>query len=405
MAPHRLSQAWRKNGPEIRALLSGRMPAFTWGGRALGQVPVFVFHDVAPSRFEAQLRFLRANGYCTLDADDLADALQRRAQADGAVALTFDDATWTFWAFAFPLLRRYGFRGILFAIPGLVPDDSTRYPSLDDVWAGRCTLPELQARAVVQPLCTWQELAVIHESGLVDIQSHSLTHARIAVSPRVVDFLRPDFDTYFFGNVNIPISARDDPERPERRLRHGAPVFESASRLTCRRRYREDPGLVDAFTRYVDAQGGASFFAASDWRRRLRRQLAGWPASRRGGFESEAEMIAAVRRELAESKRLLEGRLGKPVRHFCYPWSEGSARADELAAEAGYRSVHYGVLAPRDPTEEALDGEWPLRVPRISEEYLLTLPGSSRLSMWSVWRERVFRFRQPTPFQQTGSMR
>jgi peptidoglycan/xylan/chitin deacetylase (PgdA/CDA1 family) len=386
-----LTHAWRKNGPELKALLSGRMPAFAWGGRAVGPVPVFVFHEVAPARFEAQLHFLRANGYRTLNADELADALQRGGPADGAVALTFDDATWTFWAFAFPLLRRYGFRAILFAISGLVPDDPTRYPNLDDVWAGCCALSELQARATLQPLCTWQELAVMHESGLVDIQSHSLTHARVAVSPRVIDFLRPDFDTYFFGNVNIPISARDDPERPERRLRLGAPVFQSASRLTCRRRYREDPGLVDALTRHVDAHGGAAVFAAPNWRRQLRRELATWPEDRRGAFETAPETEAAVRLEFTQSKRLLENRLGKPVRHFCYPWFEGSARADQLAAEAGYRSVHDGVLAPRratgDPTVRR-----PLAVPRLSEEYLLTLPGTGRLPFRSVWYDRVRHF-------------
>jgi peptidoglycan/xylan/chitin deacetylase (PgdA/CDA1 family) len=384
----RLSQAWRKNGPELRALLSGRIPAFAWGGRVAGQVPVFVFHEVKPARFEAQLTYLRANGYRSLDADQLEDVLRPSGHADAAVALTFDDATWTFWAFAFPLLRRYGFRAILFAIPGLVPDDPTHYPNLDDVWAGRSTLSELQARATLQPLCTWRELAVMHESGLVDIQSHSLTHSRIAVSPRVVDFHRPDFDTYFFGNANIPVSVRDHPERPERRLRLGAPVFESASRLACRRRYREDPRLVDALTRYVDAQGGASFFAAADWRRRLRREVAGWPASRRGGFESEAEMVAAVRCELAESKRLLEDRLDNPVRHFCYPWFEGNALADRLAAEAGYRSVHYGVLVARGAAcEQPL-----LQVARLSEEYLFSLPGSGRVAPWWVWWVRLTRF-------------
>jgi peptidoglycan/xylan/chitin deacetylase (PgdA/CDA1 family) len=385
---HRVRQAWRKNGPEIKALLSGRMPAFARGGRVVAQVPVFTFHEVEPAQFEAQLTYLRANGYRSLDADQLEDALRTGGHADGAVALTFDDANWTFWAVAFPLLRRYGFQAILFAIPGLVPDDPTHYPNLDDVWAGRCPLSELQARATVQPLCTWRELAVMAESGLVDIQSHSLTHSRIAVSPRVVDFLRPDFDTYLFGNANVPVSVSDHPERPERRLRLGAPVFESASRLACRRRYREDPGLVDALTRYVDAQGGASFFAAADWRRRLRRELAGWPATDRDEFESEAEMVAAVRCELAESKRRLEDRLDKPVRHFCYPWFEGSALADQLAAEAGYRSVHYGVQVVRS----AAGKQSLLQVPRLSEEYLFCLPGSSRVAPWWVWWARLTRF-------------
>ena len=197
------------------------MPGFVLGRqrRHADRVPVFVFHDVAPEPFERQLQFLRFNGYHTLGSDELAESLVHQDSPNGAVALTFDDATWTFWTFAFPLLRRYGFRAILFAISALVPDDHRRYPNLDDVAVGQYALADLDLRAKAQPLCTWRELAAMHASGLVDIQSHSATHALVPISPRLVDFLRPDFDTNSFGNVNLPLSALDDPRRPERRLR------------------------------------------------------------------------------------------------------------------------------------------------------------------------------------------
>src|SRR5687768_2506783 len=115
-----------KNGPEIQAFLTGSMPSFVTRakGRAVADgVPVFFFHDVEPDRFEGQLRYLRSNGYRTLDADQL-EARRRRpgTQNHGRdIALTFDDATWTFWAYAFPLLRRHQARAILFVIAGIVP--------------------------------------------------------------------------------------------------------------------------------------------------------------------------------------------------------------------------------------------------------------------------------------------
>lgn len=94
-----------------------------------------------------------------------------------------------------------------------------------------------------------------------------------------------------------------------------------------------------------------------------------------------------MRFELVASRQQLEARLGKEVRHFCYPWFAGSPLADRCAAEAGYRTLHYGILG----ADAAAPGA-PLRVARISEEYLMSLPGAGRCSSWSVWAERVRRF-------------
>jgi peptidoglycan/xylan/chitin deacetylase (PgdA/CDA1 family) len=376
-----------KNGPEVRALLTGCMPSFVTGSAVSDRVPVFFFHGVGPERFEAQLRYLRANGYRALDADEL-EARLRGEPGRGTgreVALTFDDATWTFWTYAFPLLRRYEAKAILFAIPGLVPEDPAAYPSLADVWDSGLPLAELAGRGRVQPLCTWRELEAMHASGLVDIQSHSLTHSLVPVSPRVQDFVHPGFDAGPYANADLPLSSLDDPERPERRLRLGAPVFEAASSLAGRARFVEEPELISAMTSHVEEHGGTAFFERPAWRRELASVLAAWPAQRRGRFEGPAEGREAMRRELVRSKALLEERLpGKAVRHFCYPWFESCALADRLAAEAGYRTVHAGVDAsPGDPS--AL----PLRIQRISEEYLFRLPGEGRGGITRVWIDRV----------------
>jgi peptidoglycan/xylan/chitin deacetylase (PgdA/CDA1 family) len=89
-----LRSALTKNGPELQAFLTGRMPSFVThaNGRAvLDGVPVFFFHDVEPDRFEAQLRYLQSNGYATLDADQLEARLRRpdRSGRRREVALTF----------------------------------------------------------------------------------------------------------------------------------------------------------------------------------------------------------------------------------------------------------------------------------------------------------------------------
>jgi hypothetical protein len=391
-----------KNGPEVRALLTGGMPPFVTRDAASDRVPVFFFHGVEPASFEAQLRYLGANGYRTLDADELEARLRGGAgrEAGREVALTFDDATWTFWAYAFPLLRRYEAKAILFAIPGLAPEDPTVYPSLADVWDGRCALAELAGRGALQPLCTWRELEALHAGGIVDIQAHSLTHSLVPISARVRDFVHPSFDAGPYANTDLPVSALDDPERPERRLRLGAPVFEAGSRLGGRARFIEATELVSAMTRKVAEQGGAAFFERPSWRRELSAALAEWPAERRGSFERPDERRKAMLRELSGSKALLEARLpGKSVRHFCYPWFESCALADELAAGAGYRTVHGGI-----DTRNGDPSSLPLRIQRLSEEYLFRLPGDGRGGLTRVWIDRLRGFAGRKPASAVTSL-
>lgn len=387
----KLALGMRKNAPELRAYLTGRMPAFVSRSDAdwtAEEAPVFVFHEVAPDPFEAHLRHLTRNGYVTLDSDGIEAALDGKGQR-GSIVLSFDDATSTFWTYAFPLLRKYGCRAILFAIPGLVPEDAAAYPNLDDLWAGRCSRDDLARRSRVQPLCTWRELTLMHQSGIVDIQSHSLTHSCMPVSRQIVDFLHPGFDTYFYGNVAVPISSQDDPQRPARALRLGAPVFASASRLSGRPRFVDNPEVVQSVVEHVAQQGGPAFFQKPGWRAALRAQYRRWPAEALGSFESAEDMAAAIRCEMVMPKRMLEERLGKQIRHFCYPWFQGCDLADRIAAESGYRGLFCGLdtrdralPAPPDTT----------RIHRISEDYLFRLPGDGRRSIWSVGRRRTQRF-------------
>jgi peptidoglycan/xylan/chitin deacetylase (PgdA/CDA1 family) len=376
----RIDRMIEKNREEARALVTLRMPRFVLGGDVRdGEVPVFVFHDVEPERFERQLRHLVDNGYRTLDADGLlaADVPPR------SVVLTFDDATWTFHAHAFPLLRRYECRAVLFAIPALVPDDPTDYPTLDDERSGAIDRAEIDARARKQPLCTRAEITAMHASGLVDVQSHSLTHQRVPIRPEIVDFLHPGFDADTYGNVRIPLSASDDPACPSRPLTLGAPVFRSAPRLAGRTRFVEDETLVRELTDRV--RDGERFFDDPRWRNQLSRVLEAWPPDRRGTYEREEETEQAIRREIEGAKRALEGMLpGKRVRHLCYPWFTGSALADRIADASGHAATYYGLLPPRPPANAALR-----TVARVSEVYLRRLPGAGRQSLAEIWRAKL----------------
>ncbi len=153
-----IKAAWRKNVPELAAWWSGQLPPFVTAARPASEldgIPVFCYHLVEQSSFAADLRYLQVNGYRTLDSREFIAVLDgRREMPDRAVLLTFDDGPRNFFDVAYPELARYEARAIAFIAPGLHAASG----------AGDAQ----EARPM-----TWQEMAQIHASGLVEFQSHT----------------------------------------------------------------------------------------------------------------------------------------------------------------------------------------------------------------------------------------
>jgi peptidoglycan/xylan/chitin deacetylase (PgdA/CDA1 family) len=383
----RLRRMIEKNRAEARAIVSGQLPRFLFasGNHAVpDEPPVFVFHDVQPDTFERQLRYLVDNGYRTLDLDEYG-AAAGKGRPKRSVLLTFDDATWTFWAYAFPLLLKYDCTAVLYAVPSIVERDPERHPNLRDVRQGDATASALNSRECTAPICSWRELQEMQATGRVDVQSHSLHHARIAVAERLIDIQSPE-RSFYYRNLNLPLSILDSEDDPERPLRPGAPIFGYDSRMSGRSRYLESESMVRSAMAMVEDGGGEEFFRRPGWRRKLSSLIRREHRKAPGHFESTQETLRAVRRQFADSRRMLEEGLNKPVRHFAYPWSIGSAVADDLAGEAGYQTVAYGPAIPRRHSETRA-------LQRLDEAYLLRLPGRGRLPLASIWAGRLRRRR------------
>jgi peptidoglycan/xylan/chitin deacetylase (PgdA/CDA1 family) len=165
-----ISDAWRKNAPEIAGWWSGSLPRFVTTRRALEPldgVPVFCYHLVESAKLEADLKFLKDNGYRTLGADEFVGYLTAALDVGPrAVVLTFDDGPRNFYDVAFPLLTKYSARAVAFIAPGLHADAGPD----DDAVAAR-------------PM-TWREIRAIHDSGLVDFESHTFESRYVPDWPR-----------------------------------------------------------------------------------------------------------------------------------------------------------------------------------------------------------------------------
>jgi len=95
-----------------------------------------------------------------------------------SVCLTFDDASFDFYHFAYPMLKELKIRALL-GVPARYILDSTTLPPEE-----RLSVPYTMAMQdgffdQKAPLCTWEELNEMVQSGLVEVASHSYMHCNL----------------------------------------------------------------------------------------------------------------------------------------------------------------------------------------------------------------------------------
>jgi peptidoglycan/xylan/chitin deacetylase (PgdA/CDA1 family) len=335
-------------------LATGCYPAFLFGGSTGALLPVFHFHDVTREWLEPRLQFLVENGYRTVAADEIAHLV-----VDGIdlgpkrVALTFDDAWASVHSVVLPLLRQYGLSIVLFAIPGRIGDAPGE-----------------------TPFVTWTQLRELHASGVVDIQSHTRSHAMIFGGDEVVDFVRPGFEQE--PMLNRPVRAMNghvDTVPPDAL---GTPLYVRRSRMSDARQYHADEAVAERCRAHVAANGGAAFFNRPTWRSDLTAIASG--AS--GRFEDDETRAAVIRKELAEAREWLNSALGTTtVRHVALPWGV-SGRVARAAIEA---TGHVTAFAERPLRRRAVAaGDDRFQLMRLSGRFLTCLPGRGRTSFFSA---------------------
>ncbi len=364
-----------ERGGRVRGLLdlaTLTYPAFLFGGAIGHQLPVFHLHEVTPDTLEPRLRYLAENGYQTVVADDIAAFLRSaRPPAPRTVALTFDDARASLWTVAGPLLRRYGLRAITFAIPGRVVDAGSVRPTLDDGAPGPGSEDDSEV-----PFATWPELRALSESGTIDVQSHTRTHAAIFCSDWPVGFQTPSSGPRHV--LDRPLLADDGTPQFLSPAALGAPLYVRRSRMSDGLRFCVDPGVIDAVVSHVAAHGGPAFFDRPDWHRDLLDRL----PPRQGQFESREQQARAIERELVDSRAAIEQRLGRGrVRHVALPWGVSGRVARAAIERAGYvtafaeRIFHAKRIRP---------GDDPFWLMRLNGKFIPCLPGRGRRTFLST---------------------
>jgi peptidoglycan/xylan/chitin deacetylase (PgdA/CDA1 family) len=361
-----------ERGGALRGLLdvaTGCYPAFLFGGSIGAQVPVFHFHDEPRPWLERRLQYLADNGYRTITSDEIARfVIDGVAPGPRAIALTFDDAWASVWTVAFPLLKQYGLRATVFAIPGRIEDapEAPRSPIGD----GGPATPK--PRSGEGGFVTWSQLREMHTSGVVDVQSHTQWHVMMFSSATLAGFVRPSFAAEPLLNRPLMSATIDGSPRFLEADALGAPLFVRRSRMSDARRFLPDGRAEDRCRDIVAKNGAEAFFARPDWRA----VLEGAAADSGGHYESDADRSVAIREELSRGREELNARLGiGSVKHIALPWGIAGELTSSLLAETG----HTTAFAERPLQRRAVRaGDDRFRLMRLNGKFVTCLPGRQR---------------------------
>ena len=130
-------------------------------------LPIIMYHEVRPDRtgkdsilpgeFEADLKYLRENGYTCITVSRLiAYVYDGDPLPDRPVMISFDDGYLNNYVYAFPLLKKYSSKAVLSVIAGAA-DEFTKTGDEDPAYAH----------------LSWPRLLEMADSGLIELQNHS----------------------------------------------------------------------------------------------------------------------------------------------------------------------------------------------------------------------------------------
>ncbi len=389
---------YQKHEQILHALLFRRSPDFVFKSNPSpleGEIPVFVFHDAFPEEFEKQCLHLVRNGYQTISADRFQYEMQSKNNIKKTVVLTFDDGLKHVWTVAYPILKKYGLQAICFLNPGCIrrSRDATIRPNLDNLWDGKASREAiLSVDRGDSSLSNWKEIRVMHESGVIEFQSHTMYHDLVFTSPDVFDFCNPQYycSPYGFSNIHIPVYRMNGQDVVSRNPLPGMPIYHSKPRMSAEKRFFADEEIRNLCVDFVEREGAEEFFKKKNWRKILRKLVRD---RRRTGFvneryESPMERDKSLLEDMLNSKSLIEEQLpGKKVTHLCYPWFEASPFAVQASKKAGYAVNYFGCLWGKATNRP---GDDLYRTTRIGEEFLLRLPGIGRRSLRDTLHRKVF---------------
>jgi peptidoglycan/xylan/chitin deacetylase (PgdA/CDA1 family) len=344
--------------------------------------------SVSPAVFEEKCRSLAAGGWFGIGLGEAEDFLLHGAPLPPkSFLLTFDDGWLDNYLYAWPIMRQYGHKGVIFAVTERIsraqqeltaqlgPGRQAVRPTLEDVRQKRCAKEDLPAEDKAwhtdalgyscrrDMFFTWDEARLMEQSGTMAIAAHSTRHESVFSSPAFSSFVQPGDCPGLFPHTVIPGC-------------FGMPVLERAPELAARRAFIPSPALLDAVSSLVPQEAAAArdFFSSPANTDRLQSLLKKF-GNNLGEYESREEQASRVRSVMQTCQAVLTRELGHRVRSFCWPWGVFCDESREQGLAAGFEVFYTTALGVNLPGR-------PLAVHRFKVK--------NRTDSWLARRIRIY---------------
>ncbi len=309
------------------ALLIALLAVMTWYLEFKAySIPVLYYHHVEPADpitpevFEAQMKYLLSKGYNSISLSLLYEFISGRGTVPRkSFVLTFDDGFYCNYHYLLPILKKYNLKATVFVVSGVrrqisspgYREDARGYPSrmgTNNNASGR--------------FAAWNELKLMTESGLVQVEDHSLFHDSIYISDRIEGF-----------NTGVEL---DWPVWGDKRS--GTVRYKTGSYLT-HRNFTGDYKLNDYLTNIVKS----SNLDPSDPKTMdmLKKAYRNYRTRNPVKFiyESEDGYRNRCREDIEKSKRLITEHTGANPAFFCFPWGQYNKTLLQILKKLGYNGA------------------------------------------------------------------
>jgi peptidoglycan/xylan/chitin deacetylase (PgdA/CDA1 family) len=168
----------------IATLYFGRPFARLFGPNGKCCVPILMYHSISenlfgkshpyyhintsPEVFSRQMRWLRNNGYRTLDTNELLRGLENHDDLSRTVVITFDDGYRDFYTDAMDVMKQCGFTATIYLATDRIQDKSLRIEGAEYL--------------------TWRDVRALQKEG-IRFGSHTVNHADLrSLGPEQIEY-------------------------------------------------------------------------------------------------------------------------------------------------------------------------------------------------------------------------
>lgn len=261
------------------------------------------------------------------------------------IVLTFDDGYLDNWVFAYPILKKFGLKGTIFINPEFIDPGTNVRLNLDDCRANKADINKLEFLGFMN----WPEIKEVDDSGILDVQSHSMSHNFYFKSSKIIDYYsgQKEYDwlAWYYEPDQKPFYIT---ENQKELVPYGTPIFEFGRALGLRRYFPSESTVEYAIDYY--SRSGKKIEGRGDFKPQYLDACNQFVnnSDNKGRFESDFELEKRYRYELFEGKRILEENLKKKVEFLCWPGGGYNELSVKLSIEAGYKASTLSSLESKN---------------------------------------------------------